>query len=282
MMCDHPRATSAAFARLGTASRDDKRAGSSPACDNHRRKQPQCKMTVLPLNSGKPRTCVTLNGSGIQLAVGPQPLWLRNHNSGPAQRIMITATVILDKLKPHHCISPDKAAQLAHSKQFPSVQLSHVVQLSRTFRSRTSAQIVLTNPDQLSCANSSRALIQIRRNNDQLSPKLTTTNNFHSKLIPRPTHVRSENQEKYRPIVCHHQLAPKLIVPTITAQLSKSAPSAQRTQNISKLNTAYTHTRISQSCSPQSYCPKTARGRNSDQHNEAVQLRTVPLRLDRT
>ncbi|KZV26007.1 protein gamma response 1-like [Dorcoceras hygrometricum] len=34
-------------------------------------------------------TCVTLNGSGIQLAMGPQPLWLRNHNSGPAQRIMV-------------------------------------------------------------------------------------------------------------------------------------------------------------------------------------------------
>ncbi|KZV36684.1 putative RNA-binding protein 18 [Dorcoceras hygrometricum] len=34
-------------------------------------------------------TCVTLNGSGIQLAVGPQPLWLRNHNSGPIQRIMV-------------------------------------------------------------------------------------------------------------------------------------------------------------------------------------------------
>ncbi|KZV48624.1 hypothetical protein F511_09935 [Dorcoceras hygrometricum] len=46
-------------------------------------------MTVLPLNSVKSRTCVTLNGSGIQLAVGPQPLWLRNHNSGPAQRIMV-------------------------------------------------------------------------------------------------------------------------------------------------------------------------------------------------
>ncbi|KZV42594.1 hypothetical protein F511_28462 [Dorcoceras hygrometricum] len=26
---------------------------------------------------------------GIQLAVGPQPLWLRDHNSGPAQRIMV-------------------------------------------------------------------------------------------------------------------------------------------------------------------------------------------------
>ncbi|KZV21998.1 pentatricopeptide repeat-containing protein-like [Dorcoceras hygrometricum] len=34
-------------------------------------------------------TCVTLNGSGIQLAVGPQPLWLRNHNSGLAQWIMV-------------------------------------------------------------------------------------------------------------------------------------------------------------------------------------------------
>ncbi|KZV46963.1 hypothetical protein F511_23565 [Dorcoceras hygrometricum] len=51
--------------------------------------EPQCKMTVLPLNSGKPRTCVTLNDSGIQLAVGPQPLWLRNHNSGLAHRIMV-------------------------------------------------------------------------------------------------------------------------------------------------------------------------------------------------
>ncbi|KZV20842.1 hypothetical protein F511_39963 [Dorcoceras hygrometricum] len=34
-------------------------------------------------------TCVTLNGSGIQLAVCPQPLWLRNHNFGLAQRIMV-------------------------------------------------------------------------------------------------------------------------------------------------------------------------------------------------
>ncbi|KZV21234.1 hypothetical protein F511_26816 [Dorcoceras hygrometricum] len=34
-------------------------------------------------------TCATLNGSGIQLAVGPQPLWLRNHNFGLAQWIMV-------------------------------------------------------------------------------------------------------------------------------------------------------------------------------------------------
>ncbi|KZV46990.1 hypothetical protein F511_33003 [Dorcoceras hygrometricum] len=34
-------------------------------------------------------TCVTLNGSGIQLAVGTQPLRLRNHNFGLAQRIMV-------------------------------------------------------------------------------------------------------------------------------------------------------------------------------------------------
>ncbi|KZV46880.1 cleavage stimulation factor subunit 2-like [Dorcoceras hygrometricum] len=40
---------------------------------------------------GRPRlsTCVTLNGSGIQLAVGPQPLRLRNHNFGLAHRIMV-------------------------------------------------------------------------------------------------------------------------------------------------------------------------------------------------
>ncbi|KZV29352.1 hypothetical protein F511_29203 [Dorcoceras hygrometricum] len=36
-----------------------------------------------------PSTCVTLNGSGIQLAMGPQPLWLRNHNFGLAHRIMV-------------------------------------------------------------------------------------------------------------------------------------------------------------------------------------------------
>ncbi|KZV57803.1 apoptosis-inducing factorB-like [Dorcoceras hygrometricum] len=35
---------------------------------------------------------MTLNGSGIQLAVGPQPLWLRNHNSGLAHRIMVRAS----------------------------------------------------------------------------------------------------------------------------------------------------------------------------------------------
>ncbi|KZV38662.1 hypothetical protein F511_34788 [Dorcoceras hygrometricum] len=34
-------------------------------------------------------TCVTLNDSGIQLAMGTQPLWLRNRNFGLAQRIMV-------------------------------------------------------------------------------------------------------------------------------------------------------------------------------------------------
>ncbi|KZV23760.1 vacuolar amino acid transporter 1-like [Dorcoceras hygrometricum] len=41
------------------------------------------------VETGTSRTCVTLNGSGIQLAVGPQPLRLRNHNFGLAQRIMV-------------------------------------------------------------------------------------------------------------------------------------------------------------------------------------------------
>ncbi|KZV23364.1 hypothetical protein F511_43574 [Dorcoceras hygrometricum] len=36
------------------------------------------------------RTCPT--DHGIQLAVGPQPLWLRNQNSGLAQRIMVRAS----------------------------------------------------------------------------------------------------------------------------------------------------------------------------------------------
>ncbi|KZV32712.1 hypothetical protein F511_19154 [Dorcoceras hygrometricum] len=37
----------------------------------------------------RPSTCVTLNGSRIQLAMGPQPLRLRNHDFGLAQRIMV-------------------------------------------------------------------------------------------------------------------------------------------------------------------------------------------------
>ncbi|KZV52481.1 eukaryotic translation initiation factor 4G-like [Dorcoceras hygrometricum] len=40
-------------------------------------------------HGGGVSTCVSLHGSGIQLAVGPQPLRLRNHNSGLAQRIMV-------------------------------------------------------------------------------------------------------------------------------------------------------------------------------------------------
>ncbi|KZV51663.1 xylulose kinase-like [Dorcoceras hygrometricum] len=36
-----------------------------------------------------PVHCVTLNGSGIQLVVAPQPLWLRNRNFGLAQLIMV-------------------------------------------------------------------------------------------------------------------------------------------------------------------------------------------------
>ncbi|KZV29056.1 hypothetical protein F511_15147 [Dorcoceras hygrometricum] len=42
-----------------------------------------------PCGNLESSTCVTLNGSGIQLAVGPQPLWLRNHNSGLAHPIMV-------------------------------------------------------------------------------------------------------------------------------------------------------------------------------------------------
>ncbi|KZV51599.1 carbonic anhydrase [Dorcoceras hygrometricum] len=43
----------------------------------------------FPCGNLESSTCVTLNGSGIQLAVSPQPLWLRNHNFGLAQPIMV-------------------------------------------------------------------------------------------------------------------------------------------------------------------------------------------------
>ncbi|KZV54819.1 triacylglycerol lipase [Dorcoceras hygrometricum] len=45
-------------------------------------------LSSVSVRESRIQTCVTLNGSGIQLAVGPQPLWLRNHNSGLAHRIM--------------------------------------------------------------------------------------------------------------------------------------------------------------------------------------------------
>ncbi|KZV19828.1 agglutinin-1-like [Dorcoceras hygrometricum] len=43
----------------------------------------------FPCTNHESSTCVTLNDSGIQLAVGPQPLWLRNHNFGLVHRIMV-------------------------------------------------------------------------------------------------------------------------------------------------------------------------------------------------
>ncbi|KZV34288.1 F-box/kelch-repeat protein-like [Dorcoceras hygrometricum] len=63
----------------------EKRRGRTPkilfVCSTHRAEYPCGNLEFS--------TCVTLNGSGIQLAVGPQPLWLRNHNSGLAHRIMV-------------------------------------------------------------------------------------------------------------------------------------------------------------------------------------------------
>ncbi|KZV58650.1 hypothetical protein F511_26081 [Dorcoceras hygrometricum] len=45
--------------------------------------------SFFPCGNREASTCVTLNGSGIQLAVGPQPLWLRNHNFRLTHRIMV-------------------------------------------------------------------------------------------------------------------------------------------------------------------------------------------------
>ncbi|KZV29857.1 hypothetical protein F511_06709 [Dorcoceras hygrometricum] len=43
----------------------------------------------LPTSSISPPRRHLRDLKGIQLAVSPKPLWLRNHNSGPAQRIMV-------------------------------------------------------------------------------------------------------------------------------------------------------------------------------------------------
>ncbi|KZV45559.1 dual specificity protein kinase shkC-like [Dorcoceras hygrometricum] len=43
----------------------------------------------VPARNREASSCVTLNGSGIQLAMGSQPLRLRNHNFGLTHRIMV-------------------------------------------------------------------------------------------------------------------------------------------------------------------------------------------------
>ncbi|KZV26650.1 hypothetical protein F511_15815 [Dorcoceras hygrometricum] len=48
-----------------------------------------CAMAPPCAADHTPPICVTINGSGIQLAVGPQPLRLRNHNFVFAHRIMV-------------------------------------------------------------------------------------------------------------------------------------------------------------------------------------------------
>ncbi|KZV41791.1 hypothetical protein F511_37636 [Dorcoceras hygrometricum] len=118
--------------------------------------EPQCKMTVLPLNSGKPRTCVTLDGSGIQLAVGPQPLWLRNHNSGLAQRIMVKRL----ETSPHDPLGIQLAVAhtiVAPESQFRTCPTDHV---SMTFR------VVRTNQ-----YNQDLGLIHSTNGNHLESPK---------------------------------------------------------------------------------------------------------------
>ncbi|KZV38699.1 hypothetical protein F511_32981 [Dorcoceras hygrometricum] len=84
-----------------------RRGGRSKSGKRRRRvEEPTAARGREACGGGRPRvvveasTCVTLNGSGIQLAVGPQPLRLRNHNFGLAQRIMVKrlATSPLDPL----------------------------------------------------------------------------------------------------------------------------------------------------------------------------------------
>ncbi|KZV33426.1 hypothetical protein F511_38577 [Dorcoceras hygrometricum] len=47
------------------------------------------KLSSVPCGNRETSTCVTLNGSGIQLAVGPQQLRLRDHNFRLTHRIMV-------------------------------------------------------------------------------------------------------------------------------------------------------------------------------------------------
>ncbi|KZV55687.1 hypothetical protein F511_08321 [Dorcoceras hygrometricum] len=63
------------------------RASGESSTTKHRLLHASGSHPIPPPND--PITCVTLNGSGIQLAVGPQPLRLRNHNFGLAHRIMV-------------------------------------------------------------------------------------------------------------------------------------------------------------------------------------------------
>ncbi|KZV41421.1 hypothetical protein F511_12149 [Dorcoceras hygrometricum] len=63
---------------------------SSPlVCNRFRPDLHHLQSFKFPCGNLESSTCVTLNGSGIQLAVGPEPLWLRNHNFGLAHRIMV-------------------------------------------------------------------------------------------------------------------------------------------------------------------------------------------------
>ncbi|KZV58039.1 hypothetical protein F511_38133 [Dorcoceras hygrometricum] len=59
-------------------------------------RNPSAKRPFCPSTAGNPgltpvdfKSHFPKSSPRIQLAVGPQPLWLRNHNSGPAQRIMV-------------------------------------------------------------------------------------------------------------------------------------------------------------------------------------------------
>ncbi|KZV27746.1 putative disease resistance protein-like [Dorcoceras hygrometricum] len=68
-----------------------------------------------PCGNLESSTCVTLNGSGIQLAVGPQPLWLRNHNSRLAYRIMYNQDLgLIHSTNGNHLESPNEGSSIDH------------------------------------------------------------------------------------------------------------------------------------------------------------------------
>ncbi|KZV29672.1 triacylglycerol lipase [Dorcoceras hygrometricum] len=76
----------AAEEQRNTAGRRSIRRNTITVIDMHRAFKTNTLLALVPGSNRNYKNPALL---GIQLAVGPQPLWLRDHNSGPAQRIMV-------------------------------------------------------------------------------------------------------------------------------------------------------------------------------------------------
>ncbi|KZV55826.1 hypothetical protein F511_12220 [Dorcoceras hygrometricum] len=79
----------------------------------------------------------------------------------------------------------------------------------------------------------------------------------------------------------YYQITPKLITLNDVAQYLRSEHSAQGIQNIPKLNSDYAQIEKPRDVRLYAIVPKQLAVENSINHNEEVQLRTVPLRSAR-